>query len=578
MKCVAGIQRRSRRRSTASVSLFPFLAVLICAMGALILLLVVIARQARLQAAQTAAVEQAKYSENAADLEERLEDLRWRIGQLKESRRTTESQLAEVRLQLGNIENHARHLRNQLAQLEAAWAEMQKSESHGNRQRRQLQAQLQQLRAEITQTQQELTEARAAAEQRRKSYAVVPYQGPNETHRRPIYIECRADSVVLQPEGVVLTESDFDGPMGPGNPLAAALRATREYLSSNPGFDPQESGEPYPLLLVRADGIAAYYAARAAMESWGSEFGYELIGNDWELEFQPPDPELAREIREAVDTARMRQDRLAAAAPSHYGSKGTRATYRVAPYRGGIIRDGGSAADEGLPFRSQRPQGAFTRRFGPPGSSGNHAAGQSQDSIPGSSGESGVGHSGGSQSETPGQDGSQLASRREGLVAGRRPTEQDEAAGRDGPALRPGEWQPGEPSSDQAASPADQPAHAPRSLAQTRGRNWGLRDTGGGSVPLNRPIRVDCYRDRLVIVPEKGQAGGRTVQLPARTEDAIDGFVSAIWEQIDSWGIAGRGMYWRPTLNVYVAPDAGRRYSELHELLDGSGLEIKRRN
>ena len=45
---------RHRRPAPASpsVSLFPFLAVLLCTMGALILLLVVIARQARLQAAQ----------------------------------------------------------------------------------------------------------------------------------------------------------------------------------------------------------------------------------------------------------------------------------------------------------------------------------------------------------------------------------------------------------------------------------------------------------------------------------------------------------------------------------------------
>ena len=37
----------SRRKATISVSLFPFLAVLLCAMGALILLLLIMARQIR---------------------------------------------------------------------------------------------------------------------------------------------------------------------------------------------------------------------------------------------------------------------------------------------------------------------------------------------------------------------------------------------------------------------------------------------------------------------------------------------------------------------------------------------------
>ena len=59
--------------------------------------------------------------------------------------------------------------------------------------------------------------------QRPKSYAIVPYQGRQGTSRRPIYIECRANDVILQPEGVKLTIDDFRPPIGPGNPLVAAL-------------------------------------------------------------------------------------------------------------------------------------------------------------------------------------------------------------------------------------------------------------------------------------------------------------------------------------------------------------------
>ena len=76
---------------------------------------------------------------------------------------------------------------------------------------------------------------------------------------------------MLQPEGIELNENDFEGPLGPGNPLAAAVRAAREYMLGQKEFDP-EAGEPYPMLLVRPEGITAYYAAREAMKSWGGRF------------------------------------------------------------------------------------------------------------------------------------------------------------------------------------------------------------------------------------------------------------------------------------------------------------------
>ena len=43
--------------------------------------------------------------------------------------------------------------------------------------------------------------AKSKLAKRPTSYAIVPYDGPNGTHRRPIYIECTAQGVILQPEG-----------------------------------------------------------------------------------------------------------------------------------------------------------------------------------------------------------------------------------------------------------------------------------------------------------------------------------------------------------------------------------------
>ena len=102
--------------------------------------------------------------------------------------------------------------RDQLAALQKTLAELDRLGNNGRRQRDELTAEIARLRAEIAETDRRLAEARQAADRRSRSYAVVPYRGSQGTYRRPIYVECRSDSIVLQPEGVVLTEDDFEGP------------------------------------------------------------------------------------------------------------------------------------------------------------------------------------------------------------------------------------------------------------------------------------------------------------------------------------------------------------------------------
>ena len=103
----------------------------------------------------------------------------------------------------------------------------------------------------------------------------------------------------------------------------------------------------------------------------------------------------------------------------------------------------------------------------------------------------------------------------------------------------------------------------PRSLAERRGEDWGLRDAAHGSVGVTRPIRVECYADRLVVISDRNPADNKVISLGPRTVSSIDPFISAVWGQIEAWGIAGRGMYWRPVLQVSVAPDAEERFADL---------------
>jgi len=149
--------------------------------------------------------------------------------------------------------------------------------------------------------------------------------------------------------------------------------------------------------------------------------------------------------------------------------------------------------------------------------------------------------------------------------------------------LRPGEYVPSSGTQGVGDTVPERPSlasthhRATRSIAESRGINWGLPATSAGAIPITRPIRVECYADRIVLVPEKRNERTREIPLTERTVDGMDSFVSAVWERMDSWGIAGRGMYWRPVLHVYTAEGAESRARDLRVLLEGSGLEVRRK-
>lgn len=547
--------RRARRQTGLSVALFPFLAVLVCTMGALIVVLVVLARQAKTQAAEAAATKAAQWQE---DLTVARDMTRWRISALAESRQRAQDALAQARLELGHVEDHARQLREQVNRLQAELEELDRAGSQSGRSSQQLQAERERLQSAIAAARRRLEEAELAARQRRKSYAIVPYEGPSGTRRRPIYIECRADKIVLQPEGVTLVDDDFQEPLHPNSALERAVRAARETLLAQGTIKGDGSDEPYPLLLVRPDGVAAYYAARAALKSWKSEIGYELVGEDWELAFAPADPHLAASMREAVAQARAEQRQQALLSAMASGAR-PRAMYRAAP-GGGLIREelpdaSGPSGSRASNSPAGPARGTADRRSAPP-------AGQA------TPGPARAGAASGGPRPAPVSDSARPAA---------------QAAPR-GTPLRPGEWIPQDtasrtsPAKDAAATKDEgkDPPEKTKRLADTRGADWGLPNAAKGSVGITRPIVVQCYPDRLEILADANARSGKIVALPGRTEHAVDELVSAVWEHMKGWGIAGRGMYWRPILRVHVATGAETRFAELQALLEGSGLELQR--
>jgi hypothetical protein len=105
--------------------------------------------------------------------------------------------------------------------------------------------------------------------------------------------------------------------------------------------------------------------------------------------------------------------------------------------------------------------------------------------------------------------------------------------------------------------------------------DWALRNATRREAAISRSIHVDCYPDRVVLAAD-ASGEPRVVYCNNGRRDA-DKLVAAVWEIMDTWGMAGKEMYWRPILNFYVVPGAEPRMLDITRSLEGSGLAIARK-
>jgi len=73
------------------------------------------------------------------------------------------------------------------------------------------------------------------------------------------------------------------------------------------------------------------------------------------------------------------------------------------------------------------------------------------------------------------------------------------------------------------------------STAQLRGHNWALPNMHTASMGVQRPIRVECYADRLILLPDTHDREAQTIPLGERTDDAVDQLVAAVRTYTKSW-------------------------------------------
>jgi hypothetical protein len=299
----------ARRRQGPGLSLFPFLAVLVCTLGTLILLLALVAQNATDAAAREQAAAGAErlatvqkepaFRLTAAAAESLIDEEKFRVAQLVAFRDEQTSELGNRKDQLTHLEDHIQRLRGKLQQISQAFdiatGEQDAEQPDARR--------LVRLRDEVERESERVRRLGEAKKDAAPRVVIVPHKGPNGTDRRPIYLECDAAGLTIWPEGTRITMEQLSDSSFSANPLDAALRVIRHHATRHYG----DASPPYPLLVVRPDGIETYSEARRAMLDWDDQFGYELIPAEVKLAFNRPDRQLRQRIELAVRDAVLKQ-------------------------------------------------------------------------------------------------------------------------------------------------------------------------------------------------------------------------------------------------------------------------------
>ena len=581
--------RSSERRNQLSVSLFPFLAVLICTLGVLIMLLVMAVKAADDQVRQTQTQSDENQLAQIEELETAKEIRLAQVDGLEMVRPEALDRLSESRANRSHIEEQIRKLKKEahrvgqelleldretkrIAQLKDPMApELSEIPIFAEVDHSENQRAIEELESQIVLAQERLQAKRDSAEQNGPSrYAIVPHTGGGGTFRRPIFMECTADAITLRPSGIRLAKSEFVPPLEPGNMLDSALLTIREYWQR---YDlAGDQGAAYPLIVVRPGGAQTFALARYAMKSWDDEFGYELVESEKLLEFGDQDQQLQAEVRESIREARVRQQQRLASARYRQSNQerfGSDASGRL-----GDRRRGGSKRNLRPGLVASGTQGGFVSNaaqlenedsefgFGDQGdsyvsaASGASAATDSPDAREVAVGET-----------DPASDRSQHSQERSSDYESQQQTDSSSAA------LASSSVSSNASNSKHAQSgdAQFQNPYADKALAKERGSDWALPTQTQGATGYVRPIRVVCHRDALEVV--NGWTLKR-IPMTGDTANVIDPLVDEVWSQIDQWGIPGANAYWKPELRFRILEGGNQRFLELKGLLYKSGLTL----
>ena len=380
-----------RPRNKLEVSTFPFLAVLLCAMGSLILILMVFDRRAKLAANERNRMAfEGKKTDRVAEINKLQQN--HQDAQLVSAEQSTlaKGKFDELVSQGKNLESKEEEIRNRLLQTQRKWEaldkwiresrmrvdnkkernhsvtkhlEMERHESQeALKKLTEKERELAELNSRLVALKKLLLDLKAGGLKPAESYSIVPYFGKRGESRKPIYVECAAGGVVFHP-GVVA--------FGPeeGASIREELYHRARLLQENEAPNGSVPPTPFLLLLVRPEGIESYWKLQKLLRSDKVDFGYELIDGDWKLDF----PDDARLVKGQTQTL----PRLGMGNGTGYGM-GNQSSGLVSQGVGSNQRPGSSASGRtpglGTGIGSDNPNDGGGAGSGLPGTRGSNPA------------------------------------------------------------------------------------------------------------------------------------------------------------------------------------------------------------
>jgi hypothetical protein len=290
-----------RRRHTLQVSTFPFLAVLLCAMGSLILMLLVLDRRARVVARAKERERQeavlAQHSQADRDrmlaLEQKRLELRQRLqsqeaalhtnlDSLQSALQKKKQETLQEQSRTAELKARLTALRQVLAREQEGYEQEKVRSAAVSTKKRQVLSEHEALARELVNLESALADVIAFRKRQAQTYSLVPFLGKSGENRRPVYVECQASQVIVHPERTIASTVSWDG--------SSQLQALAQKLAGRLKANSDETKQkPYVLFLIRPDGIATYYNVLAALGVRNIDSGYELIDADWALDFGEAD-------------------------------------------------------------------------------------------------------------------------------------------------------------------------------------------------------------------------------------------------------------------------------------------------
>ena len=350
-----------------SVSLFPFLAVLVSAMGALILLLLIITRNVRPEIAtaiNVASIESlqphvrasvASLPENTApskliqinilstpvpeslfDFEpvSKLEDQKIllelqqeKLEQTLREYQTIQANVASLSKQVVAQKNSQQQLQLKTASVTRQLVDSEQTSRQHQQAARSQKEELQRLQIQLQQKKEKVIKQKKIASDLLGKLQIVTYDGANGIHRKPIFLECIAGKVVFQPDGIELSKKELEQYSPVTHPLGYAVRKLAQFRSQQANVLQQ----PYVLLVVRPDGIEEFYASRRILAAQEISFGYELVEGrqKQKLYFKQPDSAAKQVISTALLEAKKQSKPIRS--PGAGGSQLGRVANRIQP-------------------------------------------------------------------------------------------------------------------------------------------------------------------------------------------------------------------------------------------------------